>query len=168
MPGIFFINTALLLAEPDHTLQASRKSMGKILGLDVGEKTIGVAVSDELRWTAQGLTTLKRAGKTRDLSALTTLIDTHNVEEIVIGLPKNMNNTLGEQAEKVLKFSRLLETQFQDMKITLWDERLTTSAADRILLRADMSRKKRKKVINTLAAALILQNYLDATALESP
>lgn len=135
--------------------------MGKILGLDLGDKTIGIAVSDELRWTAQGLMTLKREGKKKDIPAILDLIKTHEIEEIVIGLPKNMNNTLGEQAEKVLRFSKLLEARVEDVKITLWDERLTTSAADKILLKADLSRRKRKKVINTLAAVLILQGYLD-------
>ncbi len=136
--------------------------MGRILGLDVGDKTIGIALSDELKWTAQGLMTLKRAGKKTDIPAIVELVQFHEVEEVVIGLPKNMNNTLGEQAEKVLKFSKLLKATLQDIPITHWDERLTTSAADNVLLEADVSRKKRKKVINTLAAVLILQGYLDS------
>jgi putative Holliday junction resolvase len=136
--------------------------MGKILGLDVGDKTIGVAVSDELKWTAQGLMTLKREGKKKDFPAILQLVEEHEIEEIVIGLPKNMNNTMGEQAEKVQKFSRQLDGRLPDVKIILWDERLTTSAANRVLLQADVSRKKRKKVVDTLAAVFILQNYLDA------
>jgi putative Holliday junction resolvase len=139
--------------------------MGKILGLDVGDKTIGVALSDELQWTAQGLTTLKRAGRKKDIPAIVRLVETHDIERIVIGFPKNLNNTLGEQAEKVLKFSKLLEAQLTAVKVTLWDERLTTSAAEKVLLQANVSRKKRKNVINTLAAVLILQTFLDAQSL---
>lgn len=136
--------------------------MGKLLGLDVGDKTIGIAVSDELKWTAQGLMTLKREGKKKDIPAILDLVETHAIAEIVIGLPKNMNNTLGEQAEKVIRFSKFLEGRLRNVKITLWDERLTTSAADKVLIKADVSRRKRKKVVNTLAAVLILQGYLDA------
>ena len=136
--------------------------MGKILGLDVGDKTIGVALSDELQWTAQGLTTLQRTGKKQDVPAIVRLVETHKVERIVIGFPKHMNNTLGEQAENVLKFSKLLEAHLSTVTVTLWDERLTTSVAEKVLLQANVSRKKRKNVINTLAAVLILQTYLDA------
>ena len=136
--------------------------MGKILGLDVGDKTIGVALSDELHWTAQGLTTLQRTGKKQDVPAIVRLVETHKVERIVIGFPKNMNNTLGEQAENVLKFSKLLEAHLSNVTVTLWDERLTTSAAEKVLLQANVSRKKRKNVVNILAAVLILQTYLDA------
>ena len=136
--------------------------MRKILGLDVGDKTIGVALSDELQWTAQGLTTLKRAGKKQDIPAIVRLVEIHNIERIVIGFPKNMNNTLGEQAENVLKFSKLLEAHLSNVTVTLWDERLTTSAAEKVLLQANVSRKKRKNVVNILAAVLILQTYLDA------
>lgn len=136
--------------------------MGRILGLDLGDKTIGVALSDELKWTAQGLITLRREGKKKDIPAILELVKIHEVEEIVLGLPKNMDNSLGEQAEKVLKFSRMLEGRLKSVKITLWDERLTTSAAERTLLEANVSRKKRKKVVDTLAATLILQAYLDA------
>ncbi len=139
--------------------------MGKILGLDVGDKTIGVAVSDELKWTAQGLMTLTREGQKKDIPIIVDLVQAHDVEEIVIGFPKNMNNTLGEQAEKVLKFSRRLKAGLDRVKVTLWDERLTTVAARKVLIEADVSRKKRKKVINTLAAVLILQGYLDAHTL---
>ena len=146
----------------DDTKLFTKKYMGKILGLDVGDKTIGVAISDELKWTAQGLMTLKREGKKKDIPSILHLVETHNIEKIVIGLPKNMNNTLGEQAEKVLKFSKILETRLTAVSVILWDERLTTSAADKVLLQANVSRKKRKHVINTLSAVLILQTYLDA------
>ncbi len=138
--------------------------MGRILGLDVGDKTIGVAVSDELGWTAQGVTTLKRENKKKDIEAIAQLVETYAVEEIVVGLPKNMNNSLGEQAEKTLKFAKSLETQLDKITITLWDERLSTSVANNVLISADLSRKKRKRVVNTLAAAVILQGYLDVQA----
>jgi putative Holliday junction resolvase len=136
--------------------------MGRILGLDVGEKTIGVAVSDELRWTAQGVITLQRENVKKDIEALTRLVETYAAEEIVVGLPKNMDNSLGEQADKVLKFAKALETQLNNVPVTFWDERLSTSVADRVLISADLSRKKRKRVVNTLAAVVILQGYLDA------
>jgi putative holliday junction resolvase len=136
--------------------------MSRILGLDVGEKTIGVAVSDELGWTAQGITTLKRETSQKDLTALKQLAETYAVEKVVVGLPKNMNNTIGEQADKVLKFAKTLEHALRNIPITFWDERLSTVTADNVLLSADVSRKKRKKVVNTLAAVVILQGYLDA------
>lgn len=136
--------------------------MGRILGLDVGEKTIGVAVSDELGWTAQGLMTLKRENAQQDFAALNKLVETYEVEKVVVGLPKNMNNTIGEQAEKVIKFAKTLERKFPQIPVTFWDERLSTVAADNVLISADLSRKKRKRVINTLAAVFILQGYLDA------
>ncbi len=136
--------------------------MGRILGLDVGDKTIGIALSDELRWTAQGVMTLKREGRKKDIPAIVEFVNAHEVEEVVLGFPKNMNNTIGERAEKVLKFSRQLEAQLPKTKIILWDERLTTVAANNALLEADVSRKKRKQVVDTIAAALILQGYLDA------
>ena len=136
--------------------------MGRILGLDVGDKRIGVALSDELKWTAQALMTLQREGKKKDIPVILDLLEVHEIEEIVIGLPKNMNDTLGEQAEKVLKFSRQLENRAAGIKVTLWDERLTTTAAERMLVKADVSRKKRKKVVDTIAAVFILQSYLDA------
>lgn len=136
--------------------------MGRILGLDVGDKRIGLAVSDELKWTAQGIETLQRENIKKDIAAILQLVECHAVEEIVIGLPKNMNNTIGEQAQKVLKFSQMLEGKMDGIKITLWDERLTTSAANNHLISADVSRKKRKRVVDTVAAVFILQGYLDA------
>ena len=139
--------------------------MGRILGLDVGDKTIGVAVSDELGWTAQGVTTLKRENTKKDIEAIAQLVETYTAEKAVVGLPKNMNNSLGEQAQKVLKFAKSLEVQLNEVSVILWDERLSTSMANNVLISADLSRKKRKRVINTLAAVVILQGYLDAQAL---
>ena len=140
--------------------------MSRILGLDVGDKTIGVAVSDELGWTAQGVTTLKRENTTHDLNAVVQLVDTYAAGEVVVGLPKHMNNSLGTQAQKALTFARALENLLPNIPVTLWDERLSTSTANRVLIDADLSRKKRKRVVNTLASVVILQSYLDAKAMK--
>ena len=133
----------------------------RILGLDIGSKTIGVAVSDELCLIAQGVTTLKRKGLDHDISELRKLIEEREVEKIVIGLPKNMNNTLGPAAEMVLSFIEELN-KHSAIPVITWDERLSTVAAEKALLEADMSRKKRKQVIDKVAAQLILQGYLDS------
>ncbi|RPF55542.1 Holliday junction resolvase RuvX [Aquisalibacillus elongatus] len=135
----------------------------KILGLDVGEKTIGVAVSDALHFTAQGIETIKwdESDYNTALPRLKELIDQYEVTKIVIGHPKNMNNTIGERAESSESFAAYIEQEW-NIPVVLWDERLTTMAAERVLLEADMSRKKRKKVIDKMAAVMILQSYLDA------
>ena len=137
----------------------------RIMGLDVGEKRIGIALSDELRWTAQGERVLERTNLEADLQEIVRLVTTEEVAEVVVGLPKNMNGTLGEGAEKVLSFTRSLEA-FLTIPLILWDERWTTTEATRLLLQADMSRKKRRKVIDKMAAALILQGYLDSVSKE--
>jgi putative Holliday junction resolvase len=111
------------------------------------------------------VTTLHRKGRKQDLAALAELVEQYVVEEIVLGLPKNLNNSVGEQAEKVQKFAKSLEGRFYPIPIKLWDERFSTAAAERVLLDADLSRKKRKHVVNTLAAVVILQNYLDSKSL---
>jgi len=134
--------------------------MKRIMGLDVGNKTIGVAVSDLMQLTAQGITTVRRKGIKKDLEELDKIIKEKEVTEIVVGLPKNMNGTLGPQSEKVVKFTEKLKT-ITDLEIKFWDERLTTVAAERSLIEGDMSRQKRKKVIDMIAAVLILQGYLD-------
>ncbi|HCX89222.1 MAG: Holliday junction resolvase RuvX [Deltaproteobacteria bacterium CG12_big_fil_rev_8_21_14_0_65_43_10] len=135
----------------------------RIIGLDVGSKTIGVAVSDEMGWTAQGITTIIRKSLDSDLEELRKLMDQYNPLEIAVGLPKNMDGTIGKQAEGVLA---LVETMKKSLNIPVvtWDERLSTVAANRSLLEADLSRKKRKKVINKMAAVFILQGYLDSRA----
>nr|WP_297199532.1 Holliday junction resolvase RuvX [Thermanaeromonas sp.] len=131
------------------------------MGLDVGEKNIGVAVSDPLGWTAQGVTTIRRRGKLEeDLEAILRLAKEYRVERVVVGLPRNMNGSLGPQARKVLEFIEALEERLQ-LPVVPWDERLTTSAAERVLITADLSRRRRKSVIDRLAAVLILQSYLD-------
>lgn len=136
------------------------------MGLDVGSKTVGVAISDEMGWTAQGIETIpineerKRFGFER----IGEIIKEYNIEKIIVGLPKNMNNTIGPRAEASQAFADSLNETFK-LPVMLWDERLTTMAAERILLEADVSRKKRKKVIDKMAAAMILQGYLDSQQL---
>lgn len=133
----------------------------RIMGLDVGDKTIGVSVSDPLGLTAQGITTIKRNSIEEDLAQLQQLIDTYEVDLIVLGLPKNMNGTIGPQGEKVLAFRGILEEQLNTPTV-LQDERLSTIEAERFLIHADVSRAKRKKVIDKMAASVILQTYLDS------
>ncbi|CEH35316.1 Holliday junction resolvase RuvX [Romboutsia lituseburensis] len=133
---------------------------GRIMGLDVGDKTIGVAVSDLMGLTAQGITTVKRVGKKKDIEALKEIIKERQVNKIVSGLPKNMNGTLGPQGEKVIKFCELLE-QETGIKIEYWDERLSTVAAERTLIQGNVRRENRKSVIDMVAAVIILQGYLD-------
>lgn len=132
----------------------------RILGLDVGDKTIGVAVSDPMGWTAQGIEVIKRTDEERDLQRLKQLVQQYEVESIVVGLPKNMNGSLGPQGEKVQQFAQQIK-QALNIPLEFWDERLTTVAAEKLLIGADVSRGKRKKVIDKMAAAFILQGYLD-------
>lgn len=133
---------------------------GRIMGLDVGDKTIGVAVSDLMGLTAQGVKTIKRVGKKKDIEELKAIIKERQVNKIVSGLPKNMNGTLGPQGEKVIKFCELLE-QETGIKIEYWDERLSTVAAERTLIQGNVRRENRKSVIDMVAATIILQGYLD-------
>jgi putative Holliday junction resolvase len=133
----------------------------RILGLDVGDKTIGVAISDPLGWTAQGITTIIRKSKKLDLEELNKICLEYSVESLVVGLPKNMNGTIGPQSEKVMKFCDFL-TENLKLPIKLWDERLTTVAAHRVMIEADFSRAKRKKIVDKIAATYILQGYLDS------
>lgn len=135
----------------------------RIMGLDIGDKTVGVAISDPFGWTAQGIKTIRRKSIKYDLEELLNLIDEYGIEKIVAGLPKNMNNTLGPRSEKVMDFCEKLK-EVTDIEIIYQDERLTTVAAERVLLEADVSRKKRKSVIDTIAATYILQSYLDKIA----
>ena len=133
---------------------------GRIMGLDIGDKTIGVAVSDLMGLTAQGVKTVKRVGKKKDIEELKSIIKERQVTKIVSGLPKNMNGTLGPQGEKVIKFCELLE-QETGIKIEYWDERLSTVAAERTLIQGNVRRENRKGVIDMVAAVIILQGYLD-------
>lgn len=132
----------------------------RIIGLDIGTKTIGVAVSDPLGFTAQGITTIKRKNYNYDIEEVKRIYDEYLAETIVVGLPKNMNGTIGEAGERTYKFCKKLQNAFNP-KIEYWDERLTTVAAHRAMLEADLSREKRKKIVDKIAATFILQGYLD-------
>ena len=134
----------------------------RILGLDLGEKTIGVAVSDELGMTAQGLDTIQRKGIKTDLAALHAVVRKYDAECLVVGLPKNMDGSLGEAAQKVMKVIEKLKEW--DIPVFTEDERLTTVMAEKILIQGEVRRSKRKKVIDRMAAVLILQGYLDRRA----
>lgn len=136
----------------------------RILGLDFGMKTIGVAISDPFGWTAQGLEIIRRteeANLKKSILRIKEICREYSVEKIVLGYPKNMNNTLGERAEKTEAFKRRIEKDIK-LPVVLWDERLSTVAAERGLLEADLSRAKRKQVIDKMAAVFILQGYLDS------
>lgn len=135
----------------------------KIIGLDVGSRTVGVAISDLMGWTAQGLDTLQINEEENELGidALIDIIQKENVSTVVIGLPKNMNNSIGFRGEASLKYKDALAERMPNLEIVMWDERLSTMAAERSLLEADVSRAKRKKVIDKMAAVFILQGYLD-------
>lgn len=133
----------------------------RILGLDYGDKRIGVALSDAFGWTAQGLEMIERKREGDEFRRIAELVKEHEVEAVVVGLPKNMNGTIGPRGEICMAFAEELR-QTLSMPVHLWDERLTTVAAERTLLEADVSRKKRKQVIDKMAAALLLQNYLDS------
>ncbi|GAF12331.1 Holliday junction resolvase YggF [Bacillus sp. JCM 19046] len=137
----------------------------RVIGLDVGTKTIGVALSDAFGWTAQGLPTIKREEEQTqsDYESIAHLIKEHDVQKVVIGYPKNMNGTVGESGQRSEAFAETLKT-YSNVETILWDERLTTAAAQRVLVDADVSRKKRKKVVDQMAAVLILQGYLDRQA----
>ncbi|SEM28770.1 putative holliday junction resolvase [Syntrophus gentianae] len=133
----------------------------RILGLDYGEKRIGVALCDELGWTAQALTTVIRKSWRRDVGSIAALVEAYGVEKIVIGYPLRLDGTEGIQCEKVLRFARRLEAAL-GIPIVSWDETLTTKEAEEILARSGVHPKKRRAVVDRLAASLILQSYLDA------
>ena len=132
----------------------------RILGLDIGHKRIGLAISDGLGLTAQALSVLKRNGVNQDLRKLKEIIADRDIKKIVVGLPLNMNGSAGKMAVEVLDFVKLLKENL-GLPVTTRDERLTSLQAERLLLEADISRKKRKGVIDKLSAQLILQGYLD-------
>ncbi len=136
----------------------------RIMGLDFGSRTTGVAVSDPLGMTAQGVETIVRKdeNKLRQTCArIEELIKKYEIEEIVLGYPKNMNNTAGERAEKTEEFKAMLERR-TGKPVILWDERLTTVAAERVLMESGVRRENRKAVVDKIAAVLILQGYLDS------
>ena len=142
------------------------------IGLDVGDKTVGIAVSDPLGITAQGLMTLERVGIRKDTGKILDLVKEYECDTIVIGLNKKLDSTESIQTEKVYEFRTMLENKMRSTGIkgveVVWqDERLTTVMAERVLIEADLSRKKRKEVIDKQAAVLILQSYLDKLAYEN-
>jgi len=134
----------------------------RIMGLDVGSRTVGVAISDAFGWTAQGIETIKINEENLEfgLKRIDELVKEHNVTEFVVGFPKNMNNSIGPRAEASEQYAKLLTDKY-NFPVSLWDERLTTMAAERMLIDADVSRKKRKLVIDKMAAVMILQGFLD-------
>jgi putative Holliday junction resolvase len=144
----------------DKDNQMSDKARMRIMGLDIGSQTIGVAISDELGITAQGLKTIRRTSKEADFEEITKIIKDFEIGKIVVGLPKNMNGTLGKQAEIVLQWVRNLKEEVY-LPVETWDERFSTVEASKILLEADVSRRKRKKAVDKLAAVIILQGYMD-------
>ena len=140
------------------------KAMGdRYLGLDFGEKTIGIALSDLSNILAQPFCLLERKGTKTDLQEISKIIQENKITGVIIGLPLNMDGSQSAMAKKVLNFSKKLEQKLS-IPIHTWDERLSTQAAERALLEGDLSRKKRKKVIDKVAAALILQGWLDCHA----
>ncbi|CAI3578963.1 putative pre-16S rRNA nuclease [Clostridium neonatale] len=132
----------------------------RIIGLDLGQKNIGVAVSDPLGFTAQGLTTIRRTNKENDIQEIKNICAEYNAELLLIGLPKNMNGTIGPSGELAMEFGKLCEDKIS-IEVKFWDERLTTVAAHKTMLEADLSRNKRKKIVDKVAATYILQGYLD-------
>ncbi|MCI8482781.1 MAG: Holliday junction resolvase RuvX [Lachnospiraceae bacterium] len=140
----------------------------RIMGLDFGSKTVGVAVSDTLLVTAQGIETIQRKspGKLRQtLARIESLAEEYQVEKIILGYPKNMNNTEGERCQKTVEFQEMLERRC-GMPVVLWDERLTTVIAEQILMESKVRRENRKSYVDKIAAVLILQSYLDAQAFQ--
>ena len=140
----------------------------RVMGLDYGSKTVGVAISDSLGITAQGIETIERKEENklrRTLARIEELVKEYEVEKIVLGLPKNMNNTLGERAEKTLEFKGMLERRI-GIPVLMWDERLTTVEAERTLIESKVRREDRKKYVDKIAAVFILQGYLDSIGRE--
>lgn len=134
--------------------------MNRVLGLDVGDVWIGVAISDALMLTAQPLMTIKRESNKSVYDKIHDIIKENNIEKIVVGLPKNMNNTIGPQSEKVMKFAEKLKNKF-GIEIEYVDERMTTLMAEQVLIAGSVRRENRKKYIDKIAATYILQSYLD-------
>jgi len=134
--------------------------MAKILGLDVGDATIGVAVSDSFGWTAQGIMTIRRQNVNSDLLVLRKLIQRHEIIEVVVGMPLRMNGQADQQTQKTLRFTQLLRNTF-DIPITLWDERFSTIAASKALASGHVKKRQKTALIDKVAAVIILQGYLD-------
>lgn len=136
----------------------------RVMGLDYGSKTVGVAISDPLGITAQGIETIERKAENKlrkTLARIEELVKEYEVEKIVLGFPKNMNNTIGERAEKSLELKAMLERRI-GIPVIMWDERLTTVEAERTLIESNVRRENRKKYVDKIAAVFILQGYLDS------
>ena len=147
----------------------NRRSM-RIIGLDYGAKTVGVAVSDEMMLTAQPVETITRERETKlrqTLARIEELMEQYGVERVVVGLPKKLNNEEGELCQKARAFGEMVERR-SGLEVIFWDERLTTSAADNLLAEGGVAKQKRKKYIDKIAASLILQGYLDNLAQQEP
>jgi putative Holliday junction resolvase len=145
----------------------------RILALDAGDKTVGIAVSDELGITARGLFTLERISDRKDTGKILDLVGEHECDSVVVGLPLNLDGSDSVQTEKVRAFARMLENKLRsngkkNVKVILWDERFTTKIAEQVLIEADMSRAKRRKIIDKQAAVVILQSYLDRRPQQRP
>lgn len=141
----------------------------RIMGLDYGSKTVGVAISDALCITAQGIETIRREKETKlrkTLARIDELIKEYEVELIVLGFPKNMNNTIGDRAEKSLEFQEMLKKR-TGLDVVMWDERLTTVEANRTLIEGKVRREDRKQYVDMLAAVYILQGYLDSRSMNN-
>ena len=136
--------------------------MGRILGIDYGDRRVGISVSDPLGFTAQGVCTLENKVFEKMMENLKKIIDEYNPTEIVLGMPKNMDGSIGFRGETTMEFKESLEKISNGAKIVLWDERLTTVSADRIFHVTGTKGKDRKKVVDTVAASIILQSYLDS------
>ena len=139
----------------------------RVMGLDFGSKTVGVAICDPLGITAQGIETIVRKDENKlrqTLARIEALVNEYGVEKIVLGFPKNMNNTIGERAEKTLEFQEKVERR-TGIPVILWDERLTTASAERTLMESNVRREDRKKYVDKIAAVFILQGYLDSLSM---
>lgn len=140
----------------------------RVIGLDFGSKTVGVAVSDALGITAQGIEIIRRESPKklrRTLARIEALVAEYEVDKIVLGYPKNMNNTEGDRCEKTLEFKEMLERRMA-LSVVLWDERLTTVSADRAMIEGKIRREERREYVDKLAAVFILQGYLDSQKIE--
>ncbi len=136
---------------------------GRIIGLDYGSRTVGVALSDPLRMTAQALETIKRRDENKlrqTLARIEEIIKNEGVDQIVLGYPKNMNNTIGDRAQKTEAFADMLRRR-TGLEVVLWDERMSTMAATRTLIEGEVRRENRKAYVDQVAAVFILQGYLD-------
>jgi putative holliday junction resolvase len=153
------------MAESDHPRTSTENQ--RILGLDVGSRNIGVAVSDPLGITAQGLQTIRRQNKRVDLERLKEVIEEYAVSEIVVGYPLRMSGTEGIQAEKMQRFAEQLRQHFK-LPVHLWDERLTSAEANRMLRESEMSIRRRAEVVDQVAAVLILQSWMESRRASGP